>query len=181
MQLIEMQLAKVEDRLPAMVKVSRVARMRAPLQSGHVCSTITLSSHSSMFSSPHRAADIADGDARCASDASEPHRLPFPLAAGRLRFGRRRHPDLLLDPVEQLIADLLRQVLPRRASSEAQRLAQAEDQDAVPRVRCTGTPPSKQPARMLRDGSGRSSSGCVSLNPEAAARAARASGLLNMK
>ena len=40
--------------LPAMVKHSLVARTRAPLQSGQVCSTITLSSQASMpeFASP---------------------------------------------------------------------------------------------------------------------------------
>ena len=34
--------------LPAMVNSSLVARTRAPLQSGQVCSTITLSSHASI-------------------------------------------------------------------------------------------------------------------------------------
>ena len=40
--------------LPPMVNSSRVARSRAPLQSGQVCSTITLSSHASIleFASP---------------------------------------------------------------------------------------------------------------------------------
>ena len=45
--------SSAEDRSMVMSEwadiAGRLARMRAPLQSGHVCSTMTLSSHSSMF------------------------------------------------------------------------------------------------------------------------------------
>ena len=48
-QLVEVELARRRRCvLPSMVNSSRVARTRAPLQSGQVCSTITLSSHASM-------------------------------------------------------------------------------------------------------------------------------------
>ena len=84
-QLVEVQLSNVVDRLAADGEQQpRRAQTRAPLQSGHVCSTITLSSHASMprvrLAALAVAAVVALDAAR---DAVEADLAPFLLVARR--------------------------------------------------------------------------------------------------
>ena len=137
-QLVEMQLADVVDGLACdREQQPRGADAARRCSRGRCARPSPCRATPPSRSSPRRAAGSGGSSARSAARCRR-SRLPCLRCSSRLTFasGGVVHHDLLaFDAVEDRVADLLGQLLPRRVERELQRLRQAVHHPAVPRVR----------------------------------------------